>query len=201
MTGYKIVNLQDLIAEIGEDSTKRILSDFSCPLNQDVEDFLRIKAIEFTKQRLSQTHLVYASFRGKPVLVGYFTLAMKEIIFAAKKLKGSLKHRVKRFAQFSKEAQAYRLAAPLIAQLGKNYANGYDRLISGDELLFLACEKVAQAQIILGGRYAYLECEDKPRLLDFYERNGFCAFDRRNLDPDETGMSGEYLIQLLKYIK
>ena len=60
MTGFKIVNLKLLVEEIGEEETKTLLSNFSCPLNEDVEEFLRIKAIEFSKQGLAQTHLVFA---------------------------------------------------------------------------------------------------------------------------------------------
>lgn len=201
MTGYKIVNLKVLIEEIGEDSAKGILSDFSCPLNPDVEDFLRIKAIEFAKQGFSQTHLVFASYRDNPVLVGYFTLANKYITVASKKMSNTLRKRIAKFATHDKRVNTYCLTAPLIAQLGKNYTNEYNKLITGDELLEIACSKVAKIQLDLGGKFAYLECEDKSVLLDFYTRNGFCAFDRRNLDPDETGLDGEYLVQLLKYIR
>lgn len=53
----------------------------------------------------------------------------------------------------------------------------------------------------VGGCFAYVECEDKHQLTDFYSRNGFCQFDKRKLDKDETDkMDGEYLIQMLKYI-
>lgn len=64
----------------------------------------------------------------------------------------------------------------------------------------MACDKIARIQFDLGGKFVYLECEDKPKLIDFYTSNGFCAFDRRTLDPDETGIDGEYLVQMLKYI-
>ena len=37
MTEYKIVNLSAMLEELGEDAVKAILSDFSCPLNPDVE--------------------------------------------------------------------------------------------------------------------------------------------------------------------
>ena len=74
-------------------------------------------------------------------------------------------------------------------------------LISGDELLELACEKISTIQLDLGGKFAYLECEDKPQLTEFYSSNGFVEFDRRELDKDESGLSGDYLIQMLKYIK
>lgn len=53
MTGYRIVNLKHVIDEFGEDRTKAILSEFSCPLNQDMEKFIKEKAIEFTKQGLA----------------------------------------------------------------------------------------------------------------------------------------------------
>jgi len=89
----------------------------------------------------------------------------------------------------------------LIAQLSKNYANGHNRLITGDELLRIACNKVAQAQEMIGGKIVYLECEDKPNLIQFYESNGFVNFGQRTLDRDETEvLSGKYLIQMLKYL-
>lgn len=39
MTGYGLVNLKEMIEEVGEDRVKEILSAFSCPLNKDVEFF------------------------------------------------------------------------------------------------------------------------------------------------------------------
>lgn len=205
MTGYRVVNLRILVEAVGEDRTKEILSGFSCPLNPDVEFFLSTKAIEFAKQGWAQTHLVFASYKNEWVLVGYFALANKYIRISSKRLgkaSGSLRRRISKFASYDPVIKAYLLASPLIAQLGKNYANGYNELISGDELLTEACDKIKQIQIDVGGKFAYLECEDKPKLTDFYSRNGFCEFDHRLLDRDETDkMEGEYLVQMLKYIR
>ena len=205
MTGYRLVNLIDLIEEYGEDEVKRILSDFSCPLNPDVEYFLREKAISFSKMGLSITHLVYASYKDVPVLVGYFALAYKNIAIP-RKFAGSsgsnFRRRVTKFARLNRSVDAYIMSAPLIAQLGKNYASGYDKLITGDELLNAACEKILRVQHDVGGRFAYLECEDNERLLSFYRDNGFIAFNKRPLDRDETDViNGKYLIQMIKYIK
>lgn len=36
-----------MLAELGENEVKGILSPFLCPLNKDVEDFIQNKAIEF----------------------------------------------------------------------------------------------------------------------------------------------------------
>lgn len=201
MTGYKIVNLKLMVEEIGEEKAKNLLSDFACPLNEDVERFLREKAIEFAKQGLAQTHVVYASFRGEPAIAGYFTLADKYITVKSDAVKGKLKQRIKRFSILDTRTKNYCLTAPLIAQLGKNYAYATANLITGDELLKIACRKVAAIQLDLGGKFVYLECEDKAKLLDFYESNGFCYFDRRTLDQDEIGLTGKYLVQMIKYIK
>ncbi len=201
MTGFRIVNLKILIEEHGKEFAQKLLSDFSCPLNTDVEYFLHKNAIIFSEQSLSQTHLVFASYQNSPVLVGYFTLANKYITVSGKHISKTLKKRLSKFAPYDSDTKGYCIAAPLIAQIGKNYAGGYNSLISGDELLKMACDKVSDAQLDIGGKVTYLECEDKPQLLQFYERNGFCVFDRRDLDPDETDLDGEYLVQLLKYLR
>lgn len=201
MLGIKIVNLNLLIEECGEDAAKACLSTFSCPLNRDVENFLKHKAIDFAKQGWAQTHLVMMSYKKEMVMVGYFTLASKFITIQAKNLSATTRKKLGKFATYDPALKAYLLSAPLIAQLGKNYTNGYHELITGDQLLALACNKVRFIQYDLGGRYVYLECENKPKLIEFYSRNGFYLFDRRKLDKDETDLDGEYLVQMLKYLK
>ena len=201
MTGYKIVHLKNLINEIGEEETKNILSDFSCPKNPDVETFLKQKAIIFAKQDVSQTHLVFASYQGGPALIGYFTLALKYIQVSGKNLNAKWRRRLARFAPFNEDIKGYCIAAPLIGQLGKNFAHGYNDLISGDELLKMACDKIFKILWEVGGKMAYLECEDKEKLLNFYTSNGFWQFGKRRLERDETNLEGEYLIQLIKYIE
>lgn len=202
MTGYRIANLELIIDEIGEDKTRKFLSDFSCPMNEDVENFLKYKAIDFSKQGWSRTHLVFASYRELPILVGYFTLANKYIHISKKGLNSNWRRRLSAFSNYDNGLNAYVLAAPLIAQLGKNYANGYNKQITGDELLKMACDKVSFIQMNIGGRITYLECEDKPKLREFYESNGFYCFGQRQLDADETStIHGECLLQYFRYIK
>lgn len=202
MTGYNLVNLKELIEQVGESRTKEILSDFSCPLNKDVEYFLHSKAIEFAKQSISQTQLIFASYKGKPVLVAYFTLANKVIVLSKKTLTSTnWKRRIKKFAMPSDIDGNYHIPAPLIGQIGKNFSNGYNALISGDELLKLATDKIRETQAVLGGRFIYLECEDKAPLIQFYSENGFVEFGKRNLERDELDkQNGAYLIQMLKYM-
>lgn len=203
MDGYVLVSLNDMVNSLGEDKTKLLLSSFSCPMNLDVEHFLKDKAILFAQQGIAQTHLIYTSYKNNPVLVAYFTLANKQFtIQGGKKFSNKLRQRIKRFAIYNESRHCYEISAPLIGQIGKNFTNNYNQFIKGDEVLKLACDKVRSVQRTIGGRFVYLECEDKEMLKDFYERNGFVNFGRRNLDNDEKDvLAGRYLIQMLKYLK
>lgn len=204
MNGYKGVNLRDILLDdtLGESAARSLLSSFSFPLNPDVEYFLKNVAIEFSRQSISSTYLIMASFRGTYVLAGYFTLANKIFCIDKQCLPNrKWRSRLSKFDQFDNEIQRYTISAPLIGQLGKNYANSYDKLITGDELLRLALDKVREMQNIVGGKIVYLECEQKDSLIDFYSRNGFINLGLRSLDKDETDkLSGHYLVQMLRYM-
>jgi len=201
MNAYKIVNLKTMIEEIGERQTKGALSDFSCGLNRDVEYFLREKSIEFAKQHISQTHLVMAPVESELVIAGYFALANKSIQINEKSVSNSLFKRILKFGKYEPEQQLCSVSAPLIGQLGKNYKYSQHNLITGNELLKLACEKLRIVQEIIGGKIIYLECEDKQKLKDFYESNGFIIFGKRFYDTgEEHNQAGEHYLQLLKYM-
>lgn len=201
MTGYNIVSLKDMIDELGEERCEKFLSQFSCPLNPDVEQFLHRNAIILAKQGVSTTHLVLSSYQNTIIIVGYFTLANKNIVVAHNSISKNLKKRISKFGTFDPDRKGYNISAPLIAQLGKNYLNGYNKFITGDELLLMACKRVAKAQELIGGKIVYVECEDKPALVEFYSSNGFVNFGKRDLDRDETNLfEGQYLIQMLKYL-
>lgn len=200
MDGYVKVSLSKLISQIGEDNVKNILSDFSCPINSDIETFFRKKAIEFEKQSISATHLIFTSYKSQNVLVGYYTLATKAFNVTKSAISKSMSKRINKFATYDTDLKSYILPAPLIAQIGKNFTNNYNSLITGAELLSIAIDDVKVIHQIAGGKVVYLECEDKPRLIDFYSRNGFVSFGNRSLDKDETDISGEYLVQMLRYL-
>lgn len=201
MAGYTQINLMDMIEALGEDRVKAILADFSCPLNEDVEFFLKKKAIEFMKQGLASTTLVFVSYKKEPKLVGYYTLANKTINIKRDKLSKSLIKRLNKFCQYNSILKIHTMAAPLIGQLGKNFTDGINEQITGDELLKMACDQVHFIHKLCGGKVAYLECEDVDKLKKFYDSNGFVEFGKRELDGDEEHVKGKYLIQMLKYFK
>ena len=121
-------------------------------MNKDVECFLHKKAIEFEKHNWSKTQLIFTSFKKQPVLVGYYTLTNKFLIVENQALKKSFRKRLAQFATYDWSIKKYVLPAPLIGQLGKNYNQGYNKLITGDELLKIAFDDIKKAQQILGGK-------------------------------------------------
>ena len=196
-THFIEINLSEVVDQLGEDRAKSILSSFSCPKNKDVEKFLRDKAIEFSKRGFSKTHLVFwqTADNQEKELVGYYTIAYKWITIDRNAVNSKEAKKLRELGVFDEKTNEYTIAAPLIAQLGKNYEDGNDTLISGDDLLCLAMSMVKKIQNEVGGRFAYLECEEKPKLMEFYERNHFKMFGKRKLDKDETDMRGTHLLQ------
>jgi len=216
MSGYKLIILKDLLEYHGEDKAKEVLSSFSSlpGKGKDVQEFLHNKAIEFENRELATTYLIFASYKNKMLLAGYFTLANKSLILNKKAVKNkaskgsasgisnNLLRKLKPYSKYMKEVDLYIINAPLIGQLGKNYAINQGKLIKGDELLKIACDKVWEIQRHFSGRFVYLECEDNDKLRDFYSSNGFVVFGKRFLDPDERDdFSGNYLLQMIKDLK
>ena len=201
MSELRQINLQDMIEEIGEDRTKSILSDFSCDQNLDVQEFIQRKAVEFSKRGFAKTTLVFwvSDNEDEKCLVGYFALSNKKITVKKKEVSKNTYKRIRLFSD-DKEKDSCTIPAILIGQLSKNFKDGNDTLISGAELLQMAIDKVKQVQYMIGGKFVYLECEDKERLLEFYTTNGFVSFGKRMLDKDEININSKYLIHMKRYL-
>lgn len=191
MSGIRTFNLQDLVDAIGSQRVQVMLDEYSCPLNHDIEEFLQKRAVGFAAQGIAQTHLVFHTEDEGVLLIGFYSLTNKVLSVNRDDVSKTMFKRFRRFGLCDEDAGTVYLAVPLIAQLGKNYAGGCDLLISGDELLRLACERVSDLQHDLGGKLVYLECEDTPALVRFYEDNGF----KRVNPSDGTGNLLQYIRQ------
>lgn len=202
MSEYIQLKLSEIVEQLGEEETKSILSQFVCSMNKDVEYFLKHKAIEFSKQGLAKTTLVYwqSDDQTERYLVGYFAIAPKFIRVAKDSVSNGFSKKLSKHGSYDPHTREYIVVAPLIGQLGKNYESGNDCLVYGRDLLQMAIEKVKIVQKEIGGRFVFLECEDKPKLIEFYQENGFTICGKRMKDRDEVGVDGDYLIQLIKYL-
>ena len=197
---YRIINIRRYIGnenpELGEDELLQILSEFSCPMNPDVERFLKHSSIEFTKKNQSVTYLVFSVADGK--LLGYFTLALKPLTVRGETVSNTVKRKLLRISELDKKSDTYTMSAYLIAQLGKNYSENDGKMITGAELLELAWDKIKATQYMFGGMVTFLEAENEEKLLSFYRNNRFSQFDTRQTVSD-TDESHE-LVQLLRLL-
>ncbi len=181
--------------DLGEDELRQLLSEFFCDKNPDVERFLKEQSIEFTKKNQSVTYLVFSNDDAS--LVGYFTLAVKPITVNTEKFSNTMKRKIARVSELDQDNGTYTLSAYLIAQLGKNYKDGVNEKITGEQLLQAAVDTIKELQYMAGGMVIFLEAEDKEALMHFYEnKNGFKRFDVREA---KTGTDDVHiLVQLLK---
>lgn len=194
MAEYEVVQILDMINSVGEDALQEILSDFSCPINHEIEDFLKHNAIEFAKKKMSITHLV---FDEEGQFVAFFTLTHKPVTVLANVLSKTAGKKMAKHAKFDEAINAYSVSAFLIAQFGKNYSAKAGKEISGDKLMDLAYDTLIEVQHQIGGGVAFLECEDREKLIKFYESgtNGFRRFGERFSENDHV----KY-IQLLRFL-
>ena len=49
---FSIQNILRLIETLGEEKVGQLLSEFSCPINPEIEDFVRNKSIDFAKKKI-----------------------------------------------------------------------------------------------------------------------------------------------------
>lgn len=194
---YSVTNLDRLYEALGEKKLQEILNEYECPKNLEVEKFLKEKAIELSKQGISKTYIVTTFIEERNVIVGYFSIANKMTKIKKDFFGGKTKRRFERFSETSKNTNMYFAYLPLIGQLGKNFYNNYNQYISGDILLHLACKQVCEVQKMIGGRFVFLECEDIPKIKEFYESNGFMCYNKRKLEKYESENNVKYLLQMI----
>ena len=111
-------NLSDMVEMLGEESVKGILSSFSCPKNKDVENFLKNKAIEFSKRGFAKTHLVFwATDNGtEKELVGYYTIAPRFITIQREAVDSNEARKLREQGIYNEKTNDYTVSAPLIRQ-------------------------------------------------------------------------------------
>ena len=197
---FSVINMRRYLnsdnPKLGESRLLQVLSGFSCPKNPDVERFLKKSSIEFTKKNQSVTYLVFDV--SSMELVGYFTIALKPLTVRGETVSNTVKKKLMRVSELDEQSQTYTMSAYLIAQLGKNFKNGAEKKITGEELLELAWDIVEKMQYMGGGMVTFLEAENSERLLSFYQANRFQTFDTRQTATDSE--EPHELVQLLRLL-
>lgn len=158
---------------------------------------MKEQSIEFTKKNQSVTYLVFSNEDAS--LVGYFTITIKPITVNAENFSNTMKRKIARVSELDEENGTNTLSAYLIAQLGKNFKDGANEKITGEQLLQAAIDTIKELQYMAGGMVIFLEAENNDKLMYFYEdENGFKRFDVREA---KSGVHDSHtLLQLLKII-
>ena len=177
-------SLEEMVERYGEEQTAKFLQTFTCPMNSEVESFLRNKAMISFKLSSSQTYIVTDDESG--LILGYYTLVLKSYNVNGTLLSSNNRRLIARFAE-EDEAGNFHAAVYLIAQIGKNFAVDESKRISGSELISLALDEFRAIKSRVGGKLVMVEREDdRPKLLTFYQANGFKSWTKRSDAKDNV---------------
>ena len=178
-----VTNILDELELSGEANLRKDLSLFLCERNPEIEEFIREKAIDFAKRKLSITYLILDTDSG--VILGYFTLTHKSVILNGEGLSKTFQKRLAAFSRLDKDTGNYVVSAFLLAQLGKNYAVEASGRIGGKQMMKFVNDILLDIQRRIGGGVLYLDCEDNPKLKNFYVSENFKEFADRFSSEDE----------------
>jgi len=177
------IPIREILGTGRESNLRSAIQNFSCK-DKEVEGFLKNKAFDFDVRHKSRTYLMVDEEQvnnDEPIIYGYFTLTFKTL-----ELDETLsKNTIKKIDGFSKDIRA--TEAILVGQLGKNHE--YQNDIDGQTILDEALDTVNDIHNLAGGRIVFLECDENPKIVDFYSRSGFIPLQK----------CGEYL-QMIKYL-
>ncbi len=176
-----------------------LLSSFSCKQDEDIEEFLHNRAVEFENLSKSRTYLICDQEQlenteqdEEPLKIyGYISVALKIL-----SVPETASNRVrKELDGFSAKIHGERIGdfpCYLIGQLSRASNVPKDSL-SGKQLIGFACDVIAAAVEAVGGRYMMIECRDNDKLVRFYEQNLFHEIARI---PDKE----QSMVQMIRKI-
>ena len=180
----RLLTISELEDTVGSDALADTLARFSCPLNKEVESYLKesSRAVQSSHMSSSVTYLAFDSRTND--LLGYFTLMMKAYSVRSDALNSTNKRLIRRFAEVDSSGN-FTAAVYLIAQIGKNFALPEHGQIEGSELLLAAMNVFCETKKAIGGKLVMVEREaDRPKLLEFYTDNGFKSWTTRRNAKD-----------------
>ena len=180
----RLLKISELEDTVGKEALADTLARFSCPLNKEVESYLKdaSRAVQSSRMSSSVTYLAFDS--GTNDLLGYFTLMMKAYSVKSDALNSANKRLISRFSEIDASGN-FTAAVYLIAHIGKNFALPEEDQIEGSELLMAAMDVFCGTKSAIGGKLVMVEREaDRPMLLKFYNDNGFKSWTTRRNAKD-----------------
>ena len=176
------IPLKEIFGTSQEIDFLNAIEKFECQ-DKDVENFLKLKSVDFDKRNKSRTYLIVDKEHiiGDIIILGYYTITLKNLPFAGNVSKSMIK-RIDGYSNNINSAESV-----LIGQLGKDY--NYRSALSGISLLKYAMDTVYSIHELAAGRIVFLECLDNDKVVRFYQDNGFIFLQK----------NGEYL-QMIRHL-
>lgn len=199
---YNTISLKDIIEKLGKSEAISILSDFSCPINTDVEEFMHYKAYPFECAGMSKTYLITASEKvmaeenGENIekIISYGVCAIYSVTTKSITIDSNMTRKSRQIAFGTSYALGSPINAILIGQLSKNYTNDNNKYITGEIIMSLIIDHVKEMDVLVPSVSVYVECENKPELINYYERYSFKYFG-----TNKDGLL-QYIIPTKKFI-
>ena len=169
-------NLRKLLNEYEEIDINEMLKNFRSIKNSgtknDIEIFLHEKAIKFEKSSISSTYVVFSEDNE---ILGYFTIANRSLVIPKENFGILSKTQQKKLGYSAAILKNGDLMTSsfLLGQLGKNYSDDIENLITGRELLTFAYDLFLKIKELINVKYIWLECQNEPKLISFYQNFGF----------------------------
>lgn len=187
---FYCLSIFELMDNYDKDGVGRLLMDFKCSLNNEIEKFLQVNSYEFSVKYQAITYVIYSN--NTDSIAGYFSLSIKPIIIKSDNLSNRSFNKILRMSDLDEENKTVNPAAYLIAQLGKN--DGAD--INIDDIFDIIDIVVNKIQKSCGGVVEFLESENEEKLISMYQNKGFKSFNIRRSRSGED----RKLIQMYRLI-
>ena len=181
---YKFFKLSSFLADIeNKKETKsqiiKLLKTFKCEKNQDLEIFLKQKALIFEKQKRARTFL-FIDIQTKQVLA-YYTISISLLNLKNLPIQNELLEEITGYKNnFPDLIPCY-----LIGQLGKS---DLCNLKIGNKLIKYATNKIINCHYHLGGRFIILDALNNHKLLKFYAKHGFIPIEKISQNKESIKM-------------
>lgn len=180
--------MQEMINLLPKEVIEDIIKTFSCHLDEDIEFFLKNKALLFQEKNKVRNYFILDEeklSRQEFDILAYFALATK-ILYLPEELSKNQRKKIDGLYNSVSEVSTF-----LIGQIGKNDKNR-DK-ISGAEILQYACDYIEEVSEIIAGRVILVELKNNPKLISFYKNNGFLLLNN-------SSHNEENLLQMIKII-
>lgn len=155
----RFISLNRLLDSLSKSEILCLLRQFTSRKNDNLQDFIHNKAIDFEKRDQTRTFLFIEN--GK--IQAFFSLTLKSL--DARNLSNTTK---KKLSPANSKDYDF-IPCFLIGQLGKDD----NATINGRDILNEAMFSLQIAHRLLGSKFVLVDAINHHKVIDFYERNGF----------------------------